>query len=271
MSAIKADKHQIGSSSTNSKNIVVTTNTNGDLVYYRGVWDAPTQWVELVRVSNDGWLIPSSGVKTASKMQTFVATSGQTVFTLDIANSYIPNSNHIAVYINGVRQHPDAITEPTLVISNGNPVSVTQFTLDEGVVDGSTVLAVIGESYAPLIQAQLYGDKGSLTIKPALSPNRLQWVDSDGNELMRLTESYGSFHWGAKQTGVVTLSAGTATVISVPNSSAEQTVVISAKNLGAATLVRTSPGVFAALENNDKIRITHPTASGSEQFYWQIM
>ena len=55
MSTVKAKRQQIGTDEvTASNNFVVTTDNNGDLVYHKGVHDAPLGWTEVFRVRNDG-------------------------------------------------------------------------------------------------------------------------------------------------------------------------------------------------------------------------
>ena len=47
MSVIKANKHQIGSNATASKNIVLEANTDGDLVISKGVHDGTLTEVQM--------------------------------------------------------------------------------------------------------------------------------------------------------------------------------------------------------------------------------
>lgn len=66
--------------------------------------------------------------------ETASATAEQTVFTLTVT-TYIPGSNNIAVYVQGVRQHPSAYTE----------TSSSVVTFSEGLALGTQVLFVINE------------------------------------------------------------------------------------------------------------------------------
>ena len=52
MSVIKANKHQIGSNATLSKNIVLESNVDGDLVISKGVHDGTL--TEIARITNAG-------------------------------------------------------------------------------------------------------------------------------------------------------------------------------------------------------------------------
>ena len=113
-----------------------------------------------------------------------------------------------------------------------------------------------------------YGSAGKLTIQKATGPNRLQFLIDSFGEAMSLSENNKSFTFGANQSGTATAAGSTTnTIVSVPNASASQTVVVSAKNASAAAL----GVVYAALESDDKIRITHSSAAGGELFDWQIM
>ncbi len=72
--------------------------------------------------------VQSVGIKKGK----VVATSGQTVFEVP---PYVPGSNNLSVYINGVRQAGDAYTE----------TSSTSFTLSQGAAEGDVVEYVINE------------------------------------------------------------------------------------------------------------------------------
>lgn len=72
--------------------------------------------------------VQSVGISRASVS----ATDGQTVFA---TSSYVPGSNNLSVYINGVRQDASAYTE----------TSATSFTLSEGVNAGDNVEYLINE------------------------------------------------------------------------------------------------------------------------------
>lgn len=72
--------------------------------------------------------VQSVGISRAS----VTATDGQTVFA---TSSYVPGSNNLSVYINGVRQDASAYTE----------TSATSFTLSEGVDVGDNVEYIINE------------------------------------------------------------------------------------------------------------------------------
>lgn len=52
MSVIKANKHQVGSNATASKNIVLEANIDGDLVISKGVHDGTL--TEIARITNGG-------------------------------------------------------------------------------------------------------------------------------------------------------------------------------------------------------------------------
>lgn len=58
MSVIKANKHQIGSNATASKNIVLEANTDGDLVISKGVHDGTL--TEVLKVKNSGGIDSSA-------------------------------------------------------------------------------------------------------------------------------------------------------------------------------------------------------------------
>ena len=64
MSVIKANKHQVGSNATASKNIVLEANTDGDLVISKGVHDGTL--TEVLKVKNSGGIDATSIVNTPS-------------------------------------------------------------------------------------------------------------------------------------------------------------------------------------------------------------
>jgi len=73
------------------------------------------------------------GTKTTQTLRAqYVATSGQTVFTTPL---YVPSSNNLHVYINGVRQDATAYTE----------TNASSITLTEGVQAGDIVQLVVNE------------------------------------------------------------------------------------------------------------------------------
>jgi hypothetical protein len=74
--------------------------------------------------------IASSGTRVDSTRVITTATANQTLFT---APAYVPGSNQLRVYINGVRQFDSAYTE----------TSTTSFTLSGGVSAGVEVLAEV--------------------------------------------------------------------------------------------------------------------------------
>lgn len=75
----------------------------------------------------------SIGTKIDTQRQSNIATASQTVFNLAGGISYTPGSGQLRVYIDGVRQFPDAYTETSNV----------SFTLSEGVIAGTPILAEI--------------------------------------------------------------------------------------------------------------------------------
>lgn len=97
--------------------------------------------------------------------QANTATSGQTVFNLVNGLSYTPGTGQLRVYINGVRQFPDAYTETSNV----------SYTLDTGVSAGTVVFAEIDafstfNNYANLTYASNIGNiaASGLTVQSAI-------------------------------------------------------------------------------------------------------
>jgi len=104
------------------------------------------------------------GQQLTTLRQSNTATAGQTVFGLaDI--SYTPGTGQLRVYINGVRQHPDAYTE----------TDSTSYTLSQGVNEGTAVFAEIDafssfNNYANLTYASNIGNisASGLTVQSAI-------------------------------------------------------------------------------------------------------
>ena len=97
--------------------------------------------------------------------QSNTATSGQTIFTLVDGKTYTPGAGQLRVYINGVRQFPDAYTE----------TSSTVYTLSTGVNAGTIVFAEIDQfssfnNYANLTYASNIGNIAAvgLTVQSAI-------------------------------------------------------------------------------------------------------
>ncbi len=153
----------------------------------------------------------------------------------------------------------------TASVSSGSPTfyeRIRTFASDKEVLTNGS------DSYNGGCIEHHYGSSGVLKIEKSTTPNRLSYNVDGFGEVLHLSEATNNYSFGANQSGSVVLAgSATGTVISVPNVSSTQTVIIQAKDAGAAALT----GVYAALEANDKIRITHSTAAGGETFYWQIM
>lgn len=73
-------------------------------------------------------------------LEEFTATSGQTVFAYD-KHYYVPGSNNLSVFINGVRQGPNAYTEDS---ASQAPNTGIQITFSSGLTAGDVVLLVTG-------------------------------------------------------------------------------------------------------------------------------
>ena len=105
------------------------------------------------------------GQSLTTLRQSNTATSGQTVFNLVNDLSYTPGTGQLRVYINGVRQFPDAYTE----------TSANAYTLTTGVSTGTVVFAEIDafssfNNYANLTYASNIGNiaASSLTVQSAI-------------------------------------------------------------------------------------------------------
>ena len=84
MSVIKANKHQVGSNATASKNIVLEANTDGDLVISKGVHDGTL--TKVLKVKNSGGIDATSIVNTPSG--TIAATTVQGAIN-EIVSDYV--------------------------------------------------------------------------------------------------------------------------------------------------------------------------------------
>lgn len=105
------------------------------------------------------------GQSLTTLRQSNTATSGQTVFELVNDLSYTPGTGQLRVYINGVRQFPDAYTE----------TSANAYTLSTGVTAGTVVFAEIDafssfNNYANLTYASNVGNiaASGLTVQSAI-------------------------------------------------------------------------------------------------------
>ena len=103
------------------------------------------------------------GTKIDTQRQTFTATSSQTLFALSSA-TYTPGAGQLRVYLDGVRQFPEAYTE----------TSSSSFTLSTGVAAGTKVLAEIDGfvSYpiaASDISNSAAGDISATTVQAAIN------------------------------------------------------------------------------------------------------
>jgi len=113
------------SSTTQALNNLLPTNRTSGYVLKTGgtgnyYWAAET-----------GASVPQ-GTRIESQREIFTATSNQTLFTLASA-TYVPGSNQLRVYIDGVRQFDSEYTE----------TSTSSFTLSSGVSAGAVVLVEI--------------------------------------------------------------------------------------------------------------------------------
>ena len=105
------------------------------------------------------------GQELTTLRQSNTATSGQTIFTLVDGKTYTPGSGQLRVYINGVRQFPDAYTE----------TSANVYTLSTGVNAGTIVFAEIDQfssfnNYANLTYVSNIGNIAAvgLTVQSAI-------------------------------------------------------------------------------------------------------
>lgn len=105
------------------------------------------------------------GQELTTLRQSNTATSGQTVFDLVNNITYTPGAGQLRVYVNGVRQHPDAYTETT----------ANSYTLSQGVNAGTEVFAEIDafgtfNNYANLTYASNIGNIAAvgLTVQSAI-------------------------------------------------------------------------------------------------------
>lgn len=93
------------------------------------------------------------GTRINTSRVSYVATAGQTLFTG--TGTYTIGSGQLRVYINGVRQFPDAYTE----------TSTSSFTLTNGVTVGTKVLAEVDSSilYDTLASGVTFSPTGSIS------------------------------------------------------------------------------------------------------------
>ncbi len=106
------------------------------------------------------------GQQLITLRQANTATSGQTIFNLVGGTSYVPGTGQLRVYVNGVRQFPDAYTETSNV----------SYTLTTGVQAGTVVFAEIDSfssfnNYANLTYASNIGNIAAvgLTVQSAIN------------------------------------------------------------------------------------------------------
>jgi hypothetical protein len=105
------------------------------------------------------------GQELSTVRQSNVATAGQTVFNLVGGAEYTPGAGQLRVYIDGVRQFPDAYTE----------TSANSYTLSTGVSSGAVVFAEIDafssfNNFANLTYASNVGNiaASGLTVQGAI-------------------------------------------------------------------------------------------------------
>lgn len=200
---VKAYTETMGFSNYSNVNVAAYISTNsGDITALgtitSGIWNATTLAVDhggtgattsadalnnlLPSGEQTGYVLTTSGAGTyywasaggggatvgqslTTLRQSNTATSGQTVFDLVNDLSYTPGTGQLRVYINGVRQFPDAYTE----------TSANAYTLTTGVNAGTVVFAEIDafssfNNYANLTYASNIGNiaASSLTVQSAI-------------------------------------------------------------------------------------------------------
>jgi hypothetical protein len=182
------------------------------------------------------------GQQLTTVRQSNVATSGQTVFDFEEGIAYTPGTGQLRVYIDGVRQHPDAYTETSNV----------SYTLSSGVSAGTEVFAEIDQfssfdNFANLTYASNVGNiaASGLTVQGA--------IDSLENNKAPLTSpvftgnvSAGNFVGNITATTVF----GTLATASQPNITGVGTLTslsvsgnVSAANLTGTILTASQPNI----------------------------
>lgn len=113
----------------NLVDVIITSPAEDEVLLYDG-----THWI------NAPLDIPPP-VSTVGLRQVFVATEGQTVYT-GLVHPYVVGGGQLTVYINGIQQYPNSITE----------TSTTSFTLSAPVQANDRIMAEISTITPPYIQ-----------------------------------------------------------------------------------------------------------------------
>ena len=180
----------------------------------------------------------SIGTRINTSRQAFTATASQTVFTLTGGITYVPGSGQLRVYIDGVRQFPDAYTE----------TSATVFTLSTGVSVGTIILAEIdGYVSYPILASDISnspaGNISATTVQAAIDE-----LDSEKAALTSFTNSLSGNGYQKLPGGlVIAWASGVSS-----NAEAEQTIAL--------------PYTFTTIYNVQCSTITSPTGTPDRAF-----
>lgn len=137
----------------NANNALIETELNSRVLYRDNPLGEPNQMENLLDMNSNriinlpsattgsepatySQLLAAAGFTSfaGTVVETFTATSGQTLFTITSA-TYTLGAANLSVYVNGVRQDPSEYTE----------TSTTSFTFTSGLDAGDSVVAVINE------------------------------------------------------------------------------------------------------------------------------
>ena len=147
MSVIKANKHQVGSNATASKNIVLETNTDGDLVISKGVHDGTL--TEVLKVKNTGGIDSASVGYTPAGTGAVATTVESKLREISVSvNDYWPDAGtggDDTLYLETAAAAVSVMGGGVVKLKRGTTYRYTRLTLRssvvfEGEVAGSTVL-----------------------------------------------------------------------------------------------------------------------------------
>ena len=192
------------------------------------------------------------GQQLTTVRQSNVATAGQTVFDFEEGIAYTPGTGQLRVYIDGVRQHPDAYTETSNV----------SYTLSSGVSAGTNVFAEIDQfstfdNFANLVYASNVGNiqAAGLTVQAAIESLENNKAPQS-NPVFTGNVSAANFAGNVTATNITATNiTGTLLTASQPNITGVGTITSGTWSAGTIDISRggtgatTTSGVGGALDN----------------------